>query len=152
MCYTQEKLSRFGHCELHYGTDLLDFGDIWYSPKDAVGGNPYNTLCNVNVVSGEFAGRGEWECDWKAFIRFAEELEQLYCFQRQEVEFQDIGYGSTVRFVLHKIGQLTISGLLRGNAPGNSLTFEFRADQTSLSCFLQQLKQMQKLVDKGPKT
>lgn len=147
-----DQLPRYGHCELRCGTDILDFVDIRYSPEDAVNGNPYNTLCNVKVVSGEFAGLGEWEFDWKDFGRFVKELEQLYAFQRQEVEFQDIGYGSKVKFILHRAGRLTVSGLLYGDARGHSLTFEFQGDQTSLHPFLQQLKQIQKFASEEPQT
>lgn len=142
MRHDPDKLPRYGPCELRYGADLLAFQDICYSPEDAVGGNPYNTVCRVKVVSGEFSGLAEWEFDWEKFLRFAKELEQLYYFQCQEVELQDIGYGSWVRFTLHKTGQLMICGLLYGDAREHTLEFAFRADQTALKPFLQQLKQL----------
>lgn len=138
-----------GPWELCYGKDRLLFQDICHYPEDAADGNPYNTTCRVRVVSGGFSGTSEWEFDWKEVSRFAMELEQLYHFQRQEVEFQDIGYGSTVKLTMQKTGQLTVSGLLYGEALIQTLTFEFHADQTALSPFLQQLKQGCNLTDEG---
>lgn len=130
---------RFGPWELRNGENLLAFRDICYSPEDAVDGNPYNTACQLKVISGEFAGAGGWECDWQDFIRFSVELEQLYYFQCQEVEFRDIEWGNWVKFAIDKLGGVTVSGHLYGVS--QTLEFEFRADQTALQPFVQQIKQ-----------
>lgn len=132
----------FNPVELRHGENLLAFRDICHSPEDSRLGS-YNTECYVKVVSGEFSGLGGWECDWKDFLQFAEELEQMYQFQRQKVEFLDIDWGNQLRFILYKTGQIEVSGLLRGRDGGaHTLTFEFRADQTALALFLKQLKQL----------
>lgn len=144
--YDDNDLRHYGPLELHSGTDLLAFLDIRYSPKDAMEGC-YNTACYVKAVSGEFSGLGDWECDWKDLLRFGEELAELYCFQRNEVEFQDIEWGSELKFTLTKLGHIVISGYLRHY--DHTLAFEFRTDQTALKPFLQQMKQLYQPLDKG---
>ncbi len=129
-------------CELRYGADSLTLEDICYYPEDAVNGNPYNTICQVEVVSGGFAGAGEWEFDWTKFLHFVAEVEELYRFQRPEVELLDICYGSRVKLTMDKTGKLTVSGKLYGDTMGQVLEFQFPADQTALEPFLRQLKQV----------
>ena len=137
-----DDLQSYGSLELTDGKNLLAFQDICHSPREAQRGS-YNTLCRVKVVSGEFAGAGEWECDWKDLLRFAEELEQLYLFQQREVKFEDIEWGNWLEFTINKTGQILISGFLYGTDAGaHTLKFEFRTDQTYLKPFLQQLKRL----------
>ena len=136
------ELLRFDPVELRYGENLLAFRDIRHSPEDARLGS-YNTECYVKVVSGEFAGLGGWECDWKDIFQFTKDLEKMCQFQLHEVEFRDIDWGNWLKFILHKTGQIEVAGLLRGRDGGaHTLTFEFRIDQTVLKPFLHQLKQL----------
>lgn len=131
-------IQRYGPWELRDGENLLAFWDILHSPREAAMGSCYNTVCQWKVISGAFAGMGEWECDWQAFVNFSVELEQLYYFQRQEVELRDIEWGNWIRFTMDRTGHLTISGHLY---KGQTLEFEFGADQTALQPVLSQMKQ-----------
>ena len=132
-------LQRYGPLELKSGTDLLAFREIQYSPRDALEGS-YNTVCHVKVISGEFSGLGEWECDWKALLRFGEELEELYHFQRNEVEFRDIEWGNWLKFALRRTGHIDISGFLQ--CIDHSLKFALQTDQTMLKPFLESMRQL----------
>lgn len=137
----RDEVQRYGPFELRDGENLLSLREIRYSPTDAQIGC-YNTVFSVKVISGEFAGAGDCECDWKEFLRFVAELNELYDFRRYEVEFRDIEWGSWFKFLINKAGNLTISGHLYG-ATLQTLDFAFRTDQTALRPFLQQiLKQL----------
>lgn len=132
-----EGMQRYGPFELRDGENLLSIEDIRYSPADAQV-SCYNTVFRVKVVSGEFAGAGEFECDWTEFLRFVSELNELYDFRRDEAELRDIEWGSWLRFLMNKVGSLTISGHLYG-AAAQTLDFSLETDQTALQSFLQQI-------------
>ena len=111
--------------------------------EEARSGNPYNTTFWMHVVSDDFSGAGEWECDIRALGVFAEELEELYRFRRSQVTFLDIGYGSRLRFTAaDRTGHIQVDGTLFGSARVHSLTFEFLADQTTLGRFVQELRKL----------
>ncbi len=137
-----EALQRYGPWELRDGGNLLAFRDICHSPGEAHAGNPYNTVCQLKVVSGEFAGVGEWECDWQDVHTFVQELERLYHFQRQEVEFRDIEWGNWLKFQMDRTGHVTVTGRLYGGMSMQTLEFHFRTDQSALQPFLQQMRQV----------
>lgn len=146
MRYDNGDIKRYDPVELRDVKNLLAFRDICHSPEDARLSS-YNTECYVKVVSGEFSGLGEWECDWKDILRFTEELEEMYQFRRREVEFRDIDWGNWLKFTLDRTGHIEISGLLRGRDGGtHTLTFEFRTDQTALAPFLRQLKELCRML------
>lgn len=139
MRYDSGDLQSYGSLEWKDGRNLLAFRDILHSPKQAQEGH-YNTAFHVKVISGEYAGLGEWECDWNALRQFGEELEELYQFQRNEVEFRDIEWGNWLRFALKRTGQINVSGFLQ--YVDHELKFEFCTDQTTLKPFLQRLRQI----------
>jgi hypothetical protein len=55
-----------------------------------------------------------------------------YDFKLNQVELNDICYGSNIQFCLDKTGNITISGTIYGNSMEHSLTFIFATDQTSI--------------------
>lgn len=135
----RDEVQRYGPFELRDGENLLSLRDIRYSPEVAQMGYYNDTEFSVKVVLGEFAGVGDFECNWKEFLCFVAELKELYDFRRYEVEFRDIEWGSWLKFVMSRWGHLTISGHLYG-ATLYTLDFdEFRTDQTILQSFLQQI-------------
>lgn len=135
---------QYGPWELHAGHNCLRLEEICYSPEDAQI-SPCNTILHIKVVSGEFSGRGEFECDWADLLRFVSGLNELYHFEHDEVEFRDIEMGAWLKFCMKRTGHLTISGHLYGGTPLHALEFEFWTDQTVLGPFLQQImKQLAK--------
>jgi hypothetical protein len=129
-----------GRFELIHGQNHLTISDFFHSAADAASGNPYNTTFRIHVVSGEFSGAGECECDMAEFKKFVEGMELLYGFGRSEAALLDIGYGTTVLFQMDKVGHVEISGEIFGNAMCQSLRFGFEADQTSLQPFIKSMK------------
>lgn len=139
MAYDRDRdaIQRYGPFELHDGENLLSLRDIRYSPQDAQT-TSCNTVFQVKAVSGEFAGVGEFECDWADFLRFVSEVNELYHFKRYEVEFRDSEWGNWFKFSMSKLGSMTISGYLYGEGM-QTLDFWFRTDQTVILPFLQQI-------------
>ena len=129
-------MKEYGPFELRDGENLLSLRDICYSPEDARI-SPYNTVFQAKVVSEGFSGLGEFECDWTEFLRFVSELNELYNFERSEVEINDIEWGNRLGFSMDHSGRLTISGYL--DVSIQTLEFEFQTDQTALALFLRQI-------------
>lgn len=69
-------------------------------------------------------------------------LEQLYRFEKNEVIFRDICYGSEIAFVIDNSGHLNVKGIIYGLHKIQSMQFEFEADQTVLPSFISNLKQL----------
>ena len=131
-------MKEYGPFELRDGENLLSLRDICYSPEDARI-SPYNTVFQAKVVAEGFSGQGEFECDWTEFLRFVSELNELYDFERNEVEIDDIEWGNRLRFSMDHSGHLTVSGHLYGGVSRQTLEFEFWTNQTALALFLQQI-------------
>jgi len=125
-----------------YAGDFIEIKDFFYHAEDDINGNPYNTVFNLAVSSGDFSGCAPCEYDIKEFRRFIDELENLYNFKMSEVLLDDICYGSKVKFLMNKTGKLEISGEIFGCAAEHSLKFVFLADQTALKSFIAELKEM----------
>ena len=134
-----------GSFELIHGQNHLTISDFNHSAADAASGNPYNTTFRIHVVSGEFSGAGECECDIAKFKTFMEGMELLYGFGLSEVALLDIGYGTNVLFQMDKVGHVEISGEIFGEAMCQSLRFVFEADQTSLKPFIESLRPIFKI-------
>lgn len=122
--------------ELIYGENSLVIDNFRHSAEDAETGNPYNTVFNVRVRSGDFAGMARYDCDIKSVKQFFAEIQELFDFRREIVELSDIDYGSKVTFKLYKTGQLEVSGILHGSAKVQCVTFVFKADQSVLPRFI----------------
>lgn len=119
----------------------VEIASFFHSAEDARAGNPYNTEFQISVCSDGFSGEGEWECDIAALRTFAEELGQLYRFQREGAKLSDLGYGSSLVFAAaDRLGHIRVSGTLIGLHGVQRLRFEFLADQTALAPFVTQLK------------
>lgn len=125
-----------------YAGDFIEIKNFFYSSEDDINGNPYNTTFDLTVSSGDFSGCAPCEYDIKEFRRFIDGLEDLYNFKTNEVLFDDICYGSKVKFLMNKTGKLEISGKIFGRAVEHSLEFVFLADQTALNPFINELKEM----------
>lgn len=119
--------------------EQLIISNINISYADFNSGNPYNTTFNVKVVSGDFTGFSEFEYNIKDFIRFIKEIRELYAFKLNQVELNDICYGSNIQFCLDKTGHITVSGTIYGNSMEHSLTFIFTTDQTAIEIFCNSL-------------
>ena len=100
-------------------------------------GNPYNTSFCVDVVSRHFAGLAYFEYSIEHFIAFVRDLRDFYDFKINTVELNnDFSYGSEVKFLLFKTGQVEVSGKLYGGISGEqSLVFKFISDQTAFKAF-----------------
>lgn len=119
--------------------EQLIISNIRVSYEDYSNGNPYNTIFIVKVISGDFAGVSEFECNIKDFIQFVKEIRDLYDFKLSQVELNDICYGSSIQFCLDKAGHIAISGTIYGNSMEHSLTFIFITDQTAIEVFCKSL-------------
>ena len=65
---------------------------------------------------------------------------EMYEFKKQIVMFNDICYGSSVKFEADKIGHITVSGEIFGKAMAHSLKFSFTTDQFVLKQFISELE------------
>ena len=131
------KQVKYPSAEIRYDGNLFAIENFKTSPEEEKQGNPYNTTFHIRVVSGSFSGYAFCEYDIKEFIRFAREMEELFCFKRDKTELNDICYGSKVVFCMDKTGHLDISGKIFGHAAEQCLEFRFAADQTCLNGFMQ---------------
>ena len=130
------------NAKLIHGENYIIIEDFIYSKEDEVIGNLYNVSFKLKIRSGEFCGIGPCEYDINKFRVFISELGHMYNFKKDIVILEDISYGSCVRFILTKTGQLEISGEVFGHAREHSVKFEFTADQTSLKSFVEQLERI----------
>lgn len=129
-------------CELRHEGNFIAITEFEHRVEDVKNGNPYNTSFNMRIVSGVFSGLAECEYNIELFLKFINEIEEMYYFKRDKVELRDICYGSFVSFTMNKVGHIEIKGDIYGNAMLHTLKFEFMADQTSLKLFLDSLKQL----------
>lgn len=132
--------ARFEYCE-----SSIEIMNFKYSPEDDINGNPYNCSFQIFVKSGSWSGLADYcECDYKMFRKFVTELEELDNFERTQVEFSEIGYGSKILFEMSNIGHLAIRRVIYGNDMEYSMKFRFIADQTILKGFIAAI---QKIID-----
>lgn len=124
--------------KLIYGDNYLMINNFIYHQKDIY----YNTSFNLEIRSGFFGGVAPCEYDIKEFRSFVEELSEMYEFKKQIVMFNDICYGSNVKFEADKTGHITVSGEIFGKALKHSLKFSFVADQFVLKQFISELQNM----------
>ena len=64
----------------------------------------------------------------------------MYDFKKQIVMFNEICYGSNVKFEADKTGHITVSGEIFGEAMEHSLKFSFMIDQSVLDKFISELQ------------
>ena len=100
----------------------------------------YNTSFDLEIRSGSFSGVAPCEYDIKEFRKFVEELLEMYDFKKQIVMFNEICYGSNVKFEADKTGHITVSGEIFGEAMEHSLKFSFMIDQSVLDKFISELQ------------
>ena len=100
----------------------------------------YNTSFDLEIRSGSFSGIAPCEYDIKEFQSFIKDLSEMYEFKKQIVMFNDICYGSSVKFEADKIGHITVSGEIFGKAMAHSLKFSFTTDQFVLKQFISELE------------
>ena len=130
------------NARLQYRDDFLEFLNFTHNLEDERDGNPYNCSFCIRVRSGCFEGLADGcECDYKKWKEFVDQLNDLYSFNTRKVEFVEICYGSKIVFSADKIGHISVSGTIWGDAMTHSLTFEFITDQTAFPPFLQELLQ-----------
>ena len=124
--------------KLMYEDNYLMINNFIYHQKDVY----YNTSFNLEIRSGFFCGVAPCEYDIKEFRRFVQELSEMYEFKKQIATFNDICYGSNVKFEADKTGHITVSGEIFGKALKHSLKFSFVADQFVLKQFISELQNM----------
>ena len=122
--------------KLIYGDDFLIINNFIHHQKYSY----YNTSFDLEIRSGSFSGIAPCEYDIKEFRKFVEELSEMYEFKKQIVMFNDICYGSSVKFEADKTGHIDVSGEIFGKALEHSLKFSFVADQTVLKQFISELQ------------
>ena len=122
--------------KLMYEDNYLIINNFIYHQKDIY----YNTSFDLEIRSGSFSGVAPCEYDIKKFRKFAEELLEMYDFKKQIVMFNEICYGSNVKFEADKTGHITVSGEIFGEAMEHSLKFSFMIDQSVLDKFISELQ------------
>ena len=124
--------------KLMYDDNYLIINNFIYDQQDIY----YNTSFDLEIRSGSFSGVAPCEYDIKEFRKFVEELLEMYEFKKQIVMFNDICYGSSVKFEADKTGHITVSGEIFGEALEHSLKFSFVTDQFVLKLFISELENM----------
>lgn len=124
--------------KLIYEKDYLIISNFKHYKEDEY----YNTSFDLEVSSGGFRGLAPCEYDIKEFLKFVQNLAQMYDFKKQTVMLNDICYGSNVKFEADKTGHIEISGEIFGEAMEHCLKFSFAADQFVLKQFISELKNM----------
>ena len=124
--------------KLMYDDNYLIINNFIYDQQDIY----YNTSFDLEIRSGSFSGVAPCEYDIKEFRKFVEELLEMYEFKKQIVMFNDICYGSSVKFEADKTGHITVSGEIFGEALEHSLKFSFVTDQFVLKQFISELENM----------
>ena len=122
--------------KLIYEDNYLIINNFIYHQKDIY----YNTSFDLEIRSGSFSGVALCEYDIKEFRKFVEELLEMYDFKKQIVMFNEICYGSNVKFEADKTGHITVSGEIFGEAMEHSLKFSFMIDQSVLDKFISELQ------------
>ena len=122
--------------KLMYENNYLIINNFIYHQKDIY----YNTSFDLEIRSGSFSGVAPCEYDIKEFRKFVEELLEMYDFKKQIVMFNEICYGSNVKFEADKTGHITVSGEIFGEAMEHSLKFSFMIDQSVLDKFVSELQ------------
>lgn len=122
--------------KLMYEDNYLIINNFIYHQKDIY----YNTSFELEIRSGSFSGVAPCEYDIKEFRKFVEELLEMYDFKKQIVMFNEICYGSNVKFEADKTGHIMVSGEIFGKAMEHSLKFSFMIDQSVLDKFVSELQ------------
>ena len=122
--------------KLIHEDNYLMINNFIYHQKDIY----YNTSFDLEIRSGSFSGVAPCEYDIKEFRKFVEELLEMYDFKKQIVMFNEICYGSNVKFEADKTGHITVSGEIFGEAMEHSLKFSFMIDQSVLDKFISELQ------------
>ena len=122
--------------KLIYEDNYLMINNFIYHQQDIY----YNTSFDLEIHSGSFSGVAPCEYDIKEFRKFVEELLEMYDFKKQIVMFNEICYGSNVKFEADKTGHITVSGEIFGEAMEHSLKFSFMIDQSVLDKFISELQ------------
>ena len=126
------------NAKLMFEDNYLTITNFTYHKGDVC----YNTSFDLEVRSGSFSGVAPCEYDIKEFQSFIKDLSEMYEFKKQIVMFNDICYGSNVKFEADKTGHITVSGEIFGKALKHSLKFSFVADQFVLKQFISELQNM----------
>ena len=124
--------------KLMYEDNYLIINNFIYHQKDIY----YNTSFDLEIRSGSFSGVAPCEYDIKEFRKFVEDLLEMYDFKKQIVMFNEICYGSNVKFEADKTGHITVSGEIFGEAMEHSLKFSFMIDQSVLDKFISELQNL----------
>ena len=119
-----------------YEDNYIIINNFIYHQKDIY----YNTSFDLEIRSGSFSGVAPCEYDIKDLRKFVEELLEMYEFKKHIVMFNDICYGSNVKFEADKTGHITVSGEIFGEAMEHSLKFSFMIDQSVLDKFISELQ------------
>ena len=122
--------------KLIYEDNYLMINNFIYHQQDIY----YNTSFDLEIRSGSFSGVAPCEYDIKEFRKFVEDLLEMYDFKKQIVMFNEICYGSNVKFEADKTGHITVSGEIFGEAIEHSLKFSFMIDQSVLDKFISELQ------------
>ena len=129
------------NANLEYCGDKIVIDDFCHYKEDEKGGNPYNCIFNIFVVSGDFQGCATGcEYDYKQFQVFIRQLKDLVLNKTTHALLHEIGYGSKILFTGDGYGHIEVSGTIYGEAMTHSLQFSFSTDQTVYASFIRELE------------
>ena len=125
-----------------YGENCILIDKFSHFKEDKNIGNPYNTSFDLIIKSNGFSGCAHCECDIDSLCLFINQLEELYAFELNNAEFNDICYGSRIQFLMDGGGHIEVMGDIFSERKEQCLKFVFSADQTALKSFINELKQL----------
>lgn len=70
-----------------YAGNSIEIINYRYNREDAVSGNPYNCSFQIKIVSGNFSGLADYECDRSKWEQFVRQMELFYQFKCDKLEF-----------------------------------------------------------------
>lgn len=130
------------NAKLEYCGNSIEIMNFVHHIEEETAGNPYNCSFDMKIISGSFSGIADkCEYDHKEWLELVEQLKELALNKRNKVVMQEIGYGNKIIFDGDRLGHITVSGTVYGDAMTHSLTFEFQTDQTVFPSFIDQLQQ-----------
>ena len=101
-------------------------------------GNPYNSTCDIQVISDEFSGKTEITTSIKNIINFVNELKSMYDTFKGKATLVDFDFGTKINVECDYRGYFIFEGVLI-NQSFQKLQFKNSIDQTYLSDFIRDL-------------
>ena len=101
-------------------------------------GNPYNSTCDIQVVSDGFSGKTKITTSVKNLIDFVNDLKKMFDTFKGKANLNDFDFGTKINVECDYRGYFIFEGLLV-NQSFQQLQFKNSIDQTYLSDFIREL-------------